>query len=61
MLYMAGSDPEMGENACVLMPINYLGNIRNLGKGLLNIMKLVHLKHKPNCCKHCLQCKVNVF
>ena len=41
-MYMADSDPERGENVCVLMPINYLGNIRNIVKGLLNIVvKLV--------------------
>ena len=33
VMYMADSDPERGENVGVLMPIDYLGNIRNIIKG----------------------------
>ena len=39
---MADSDPERAENLCVLMPINYLGNIRNVVKVLLNIIMSSH-------------------
>ena len=43
-MYMADSNPERGENVHVLMPINYLGNIRSIVKGLLNIVvKLVEV------------------
>ena len=37
-MYMGVSDPERGQNACVLMLINYLENIRNIVKGLLNVV-----------------------
>ena len=42
MIYMADLDHERGENVCVLMPINFFGNTRNIVKGLINIVvKLV--------------------
>ena len=37
-MYMADPDPERGENVHVLMPINYLGNIGNIAKQLINIV-----------------------
>ena len=50
-MYMADLDPERGENVHVLMPINYLRNIRNTVKRLLNIiLKLVmQSKCEVNC------------
>ena len=65
MMYMSDSDPERGENVHVLMPVNYLGNVRLLDIVVkLKFLKLrkgiPHLK-QPDCCKHCLQCKTNVF
>ena len=38
-MYIADSDPERGENVCVLMPINHLENIRNIVKKTVNIVK----------------------
>ena len=32
-MYLADTDPKRGENVCVSIPINYLGNIRNIVNG----------------------------
>ena len=35
---MTDMNPEKGEKACVLMPINYVGIITNISKGLILLL-----------------------